>query len=222
MAARDELEAKNRELGSLLKEASRSDQLVAEEKLVAGEAPVALSHLAREIRYEPVSTLAPEAAVAALNDWRFPLPIATLQGHEGPVHSAQFSPDGKRIVTASDDKTARIWETESGKFLAILQGHGDCVNNAQFSPDGKQVVTASSDKTARLWTVLPPSAGAPPEWFRDFLYYLAQRRLNKDRELEWIPSANLRTIRDRLAMVARTAGESPYLRVLRHFVRERP
>jgi hypothetical protein len=151
VAARDELEAKNRELGSLLKEASRSDQLVAEEKLVGGEAPVALAHLAREIRYEPVSTLAPEAAVAALDDWRFPLPIATLEGHEGPVHSAQFSPDGKRIVTASDDKTARLWDTESGKLLATLQGHESYVNSAQFSPDGKRIVTASYDKGARLW-----------------------------------------------------------------------
>ena len=54
---------------------SRSDQLVAEEKLVAGEAPVALSHLAREIRYEPVSTLAPDAAVAVplmTGGFRFP------------------------------------------------------------------------------------------------------------------------------------------------------
>ena len=213
----------------LLEDAARSDRLVAQEKLVAGETPAALAHLARAISYEPASTLAPETAVAVLNDLRIPLPIArfpppeaTLQGHEGAVTSAQFSPDGTRLVTASDDKTARLWETESGKLLATLQGHEGAVYSAQFSPDGKRIVTGSDDKTARLWTILPPSAGAPPEWFRDFLHYLAQQRLNQDGELESIRSAKLMTIRDRLVMVARgnTAGETPYLYVLRHFVHE--
>jgi hypothetical protein len=92
IAARDKLEAKNRELRSLLEEAAQSDWLVAKEKLIAGEAPAALAHLARAISYEPISTLAPETAVAALNDWRFPLPLATLRGHEGALFGAQFSP----------------------------------------------------------------------------------------------------------------------------------
>jgi WD40 repeat protein len=56
--------------------------------------------------------------------------LATLQGHAGPVYSAQFSPDGKRTVTASQDHTARLWETESGKLLATLQGHEDYVHSA--------------------------------------------------------------------------------------------
>lgn len=69
LAAKNKLETKNRELGSLLQVAARSDRLVAQEKLAAGEAPAALAHLARAISYEPVSTLASETAVAALNDW---------------------------------------------------------------------------------------------------------------------------------------------------------
>jgi len=149
--------------------------------------------------------------------------LATHQGHEGFVYSAQFSSDGKRIVTASSDKTARLWDTGSGKLLATLQGHEGPVYGAQFSPDGKRIVTASNDETARLWTVLPLGAGAPPEWFRDFLHYLAHQRLNQDGELKWIPSTELATIHDRLAMAAHgssTEGETPYLRVLRHFVHE--
>jgi hypothetical protein len=132
------------------------------------------------------------------------------------------APTGERIVTASSDKTARLWEGLNGKLLATLTGHDDYVNNAQFSPDGQRIITASSDKTAWLWIVLPPSAGAPPEWFRDFLPYLAQHRLNQDGELELIPCAKLMTIRDRLAIVARdsTAGETTHLRLLRHFVHE--
>jgi hypothetical protein len=75
-------------------------------------------------------------------------------GHENYVHSAAFSPDGKRIVTASSDKTARLWDAETGKQIgAPLVGHEAAVDSAAFSPDGKRIVTASWDKTARLWAV---------------------------------------------------------------------
>jgi len=65
--------------------------------------------------------------------------------------TATFSPDGKRVVTASVDDTARVWDADSGKFLASLQGHTARVNSAAFSPDGRRVVTASFDRTARIW-----------------------------------------------------------------------
>ena len=65
--------------------------------------------------------------------------------------SAAFSPDGARIVTASDDKTARVWDAATGKAIAVLSGHDGAVLSAAFSPDGARVVTASDDKTARVW-----------------------------------------------------------------------
>jgi len=65
-----------------------------------------------------------------------------------------FSPDGKQILTASLDGTARLWSAVDGKPLATLSGHTDNVNSAMFSPDGQQIVTASSDKTARLWSAV--------------------------------------------------------------------
>ena len=67
------------------------------------------------------------------------------------VTSAAFSPDGSRIVTASADKTARIWDAATAKEIAVLRGHDDSVNSAAFSPDGSRIVTASADKTARIW-----------------------------------------------------------------------
>jgi TPR repeat protein len=67
------------------------------------------------------------------------------------VNSAAFSPDGKQIVTASQDDTVRIWDTATGRQLLLLRGHTDWVTSAVFSPDGQQIVTASVDKTARVW-----------------------------------------------------------------------
>ena len=65
--------------------------------------------------------------------------------------TAAFSPDGRRIVTASVDQTARIWDAATARQLAVLSGHGDDVYSAAFSPDGRRIVTASEDQTARIW-----------------------------------------------------------------------
>ena len=79
--------------------------------------------------------------------------IAQHKGYTGPVRSAGFNPDGKRVVTASDDNTARIWEADNGKEIALLKGHTGGVLSAGFSPNGKRLVTASADRTARIWDV---------------------------------------------------------------------
>jgi WD40 repeat protein len=73
-----------------------------------------------------------------------------LQGHQAEVWSAVFSPDGKKILTASRDKTALLWDKQ-GKILAELKGHQAGVSSAVFSPDGEYILTASGDSTARLW-----------------------------------------------------------------------
>ncbi|KAM3108459.1 AAA-like domain-containing protein [Phormidesmis sp. 146-33] len=74
----------------------------------------------------------------------------SLGRHQDIVYGASFSPDGQRIVTASADKTARVWDL-SGREIVKLQGHQDIVYSASFSPDGQRIVTASADKTARVW-----------------------------------------------------------------------
>ena len=67
-------------------------------------------------------------------------------GHGGWVQTAEFDADGARVVTASFDGTARIWDAETGRALETLSGHADRVLSARFSPDGTRVVTASADK----------------------------------------------------------------------------
>jgi tRNA A-37 threonylcarbamoyl transferase component Bud32 len=77
--------------------------------------------------------------------------LLTLKGHTTSLTSASFSPDGSRIVTASLDKTAKLWDARNGTEIHTFKGHTDFVYSASFSPDGSRVVTASKDKTAKVW-----------------------------------------------------------------------
>jgi TPR repeat protein len=81
--------------------------------------------------------------------------LALLQGHGASVRYAAFSPDGQRVLTASADKTARVWDVSTGTELALLQGHEGGVWSAAFSPDGERIVTGSADDSARVWGALP-------------------------------------------------------------------
>jgi WD40 repeat protein len=71
--------------------------------------------------------------------------------HAGAVLCVMFSLDGLWIASGSDDQTGRIWDTRSGRQLAILKGHQGWVYSIDFSPDNKRVLTASVDKTVRIW-----------------------------------------------------------------------
>lgn len=72
------------------------------------------------------------------------------QSHSNTIESACFSPDSNRILTASKDNTARLWNLR-GRSIAIFQGHTDIIGCAEFSPNGNQILTASYDHTARIW-----------------------------------------------------------------------
>ncbi|CAB1063128.1 High-affinity carbon uptake protein Hat/HatR [Olavius sp. associated proteobacterium Delta 1] len=92
-----------------------------------------------------------EAYVSLESNWRGRREQAVLPGHEDWVLSVAFSPDGTRIVTASQDKTARVWDLATGAELATFSGHTERVNSAAFSPDGAHIVTASNDRTSQVW-----------------------------------------------------------------------
>ncbi|MDT9199967.1 WD40 repeat domain-containing protein, partial [Limnospira sp. PMC 1042.18] len=75
----------------------------------------------------------------------------TLTGHSRGVNAVAIAPDGKRAVSASDDKTLKLWDLERGRELATLRGHSWSVNAVAIAPDGKRAVSASDDKTLKLW-----------------------------------------------------------------------
>ncbi|WP_437516751.1 TIR domain-containing protein [Sorangium sp. So ce1099] len=75
----------------------------------------------------------------------------TLHGHSGGVRACALSPDGQRIVSASDDTTLKVWDLATGKLLSTLEGHSDWVTACALSPDGQRIVSASVDKTLKVW-----------------------------------------------------------------------
>ncbi|WP_342085045.1 caspase family protein [Dyadobacter sp. OTU695] len=76
-----------------------------------------------------------------------------FKGHYGQINQVHYSPDGKKLLTASDDGTIKEWLTATGKLLQTFSGHTDKVISARYSPDGQKVVSASNDTFVREWAV---------------------------------------------------------------------
>src|SRR5215471_6948897 len=74
-----------------------------------------------------------------------------LLGHRDTVSSVAWSPDGTKLATASQDKTAKVWDAHGRGELLTLPGHDGSVTSIAWSPDGKTIATASDDGTSKLW-----------------------------------------------------------------------
>jgi WD40 repeat protein len=79
--------------------------------------------------------------------------VGVIKGHKGSIADLAFSPDGRRLASASTDGTARVYELANGQTVQVFQGHRDRVSSLAFSPDGEHLLTGSADQTARIWSV---------------------------------------------------------------------
>jgi WD40 repeat protein/tRNA A-37 threonylcarbamoyl transferase component Bud32 len=79
----------------------------------------------------------------------------TLKGHGAGVYGLAFSPDGRRLVSGSNDGTVRIWDPVFGQEVLVLRGHASIVRGVAFSPDGSRAASASLDATVKLWEANP-------------------------------------------------------------------
>jgi WD40 repeat protein len=109
----------------------------------------------REVAFSPSGERVATACAhggpgAAIWDVESTRQIRVLTGHTGDVWGVSYSPDGKRLATSGSDKTARVWDAETGRELFTLL-HDDVVWKVAFSPDGKKIATASHDGTAKVW-----------------------------------------------------------------------
>ena len=162
-------------LGALaIAQMQRDDALIAQSRslsrdaraaIAAGDAALgielALAALPKDLR-RPDRPFVREAGHALADAYANLRERADLAGHQDAVNAIAFSPDGARVVTASDDGTARIWSVADPGESIALTGHAMRVYSAAFSPDGARVVTASEDHTARLWDAATGAAIGPP------------------------------------------------------------
>ncbi len=151
-----------RKLRDQLRQASWVSFNQAERQFQLGEWQEGIALLAHAIKLAPENPVASERFFQELivhREKALPLHITSFN-HQDEVVGAAFSPDGARILTASADKTAKLWDATSGKLIASFDHLGSVVH-ALFSPDGARILTVSVDNTAKLWD-LPRASSSPP------------------------------------------------------------
>jgi WD40 repeat protein len=77
--------------------------------------------------------------------------LLTLEGHKEFVNTVALTPDGRRAISASNDKTLKVWDLESGACLRTLEGHGYGVKVVAVTPDGRRALSASPYDTLKVW-----------------------------------------------------------------------
>ena len=127
------------------------------------EAPSYFESNLVQLARDTLNEIAPENRCVAwrILNRRFDGSLFALWGHTAGVASVAVSADGGRIVTGSGDKTARVWDAQSGASLLELKGHTGPVTSVVVSADCRRIVTGSQDITARVWEAQDVASGDP-------------------------------------------------------------
>ena len=80
-------------------------------------------------------------------------PLMRMTGHQGLINHVQFSPDTIYLASASFDKSIRIWNGQSGKYLYTLRGHVGPIYQIAWSPDSRLLLSGCKDSTLKVWNV---------------------------------------------------------------------
>jgi len=138
-------------------ELQRAEGLLEKDEVVTG-----VACLARMVRQQPTNHLATRRLLSALIQRNFARPVGQSLRHDRRVWYAEFSPDGRCVVTASLDLTARVWDARTGEPATPPLAHAFAVRAAHFSPDGRRLVTLGDGPEARLWEVATGLAMGQP------------------------------------------------------------
>ncbi|MCX6065371.1 MAG: hypothetical protein NT121_06410, partial [Chloroflexi bacterium] len=139
-----------------MEEAQKQTQIAIARQLAAQAQPLFINGESRQqtavlLAIQSMRMLPALETAKILQNTTLANPISSMT-HKSSVSSVAFSPDGKYVVSGSWDKTARVWETGTGKEIARITLDGG-VSSVAFSPDSKYVVSGSDDNTARVWEV---------------------------------------------------------------------
>ena len=67
------------------------------------------------------------------------------------MNAVEWSPDGRRIASGSDDGTVQVWDAADGSHVYTYRGHSDIIWTMAWSPDGKRIASGCADKTVQVW-----------------------------------------------------------------------
>uniref|UniRef100_A0A2K6LFD9 Notchless protein homolog 1 n=1 Tax=Rhinopithecus bieti TaxID=61621 RepID=A0A2K6LFD9_RHIBE len=112
-------------------------------------------------RYNLVRGQGPEKLVSGSDDFTLFLwspaedkkPLTRMTGHQALINQVLFSPDSRIVASASFDKSIKLWDGRTGKYLASLRGHVAAVYQIAWSADSRLLVSGSSDSTLKVWDV---------------------------------------------------------------------